>query len=159
MPNFNVPLSQDVLTIVEHEAQKRKLRSSDFASRLIEDRLKELNLLTDDLAADIDLARSLLDRAIQEAMRIVSEEEFRSSITFDTIQSLSNDADWLGDYAKLVRDDPYKTGNPLKQTINQNLGYYIKKTVGAKSMLADGKPVNVKVKGSIIQSYTRLELA
>ena len=65
----------------------------------------------------------------------------------------------FADYTTLVRDNPYKSGNPRKQTINQNLGYYIKRALGGKSVTkSDNKAVNVKVQGAIIQSYTPLKL-
>lgn len=158
MPNLNVTLSAPVQAVLENQASASNLRASDYATRLIEDRLAELGLLDEETTADISLARSLIDRATEEARRLVDEEGFRSSITFDTIQSVTADPQWLRDYAKLVRDDPFKTGSPLKQTINQNLGYFIKKVLGAKSVEGpNGRPANVKVKGSIIQSYTPLE--
>lgn len=157
MPNLSVPLSTAVFTALEEHASASNLAASDYATRLIEDHLATRGLLDDEVTEEITLARSLVDRAMQEALKIVGAGEFRSSITFDTIQSVTADPEWLGDYAKLIRDDPFKTGSPRKQTINQNLGYFIKKALAAKSVVGpNGRPANVKVKGSIIQSYTPL---
>ncbi|RYF21710.1 MAG: hypothetical protein EOO77_05515 [Oxalobacteraceae bacterium] len=157
MPSMPVTLSPAVHAALDIEASASNLRAADYATRLIEDHLAKRGLLDEEVTEEINLARSLVDRAMHEALRIVEADEFRSSITFDTIQSVSADREWLQDYAKLVRDDPFKTGSPLKQTINQNLGYFIKKAVGGKSVVGpNGRPANVKVKGSIIQSYTPL---
>jgi hypothetical protein len=135
------------------------MRVADRAVRIIEDYLIERGLLDKETEEDIHLARSLIDRTVERALHLVDSTGFRPSITFDAIQSVSEDPSWISDYATLVRDDPFKTGTPRKQTINQNLGYFIKKALGARSVLnANGKPANVKVKGSIIQSYTPLDL-
>jgi len=157
MPNLSVPLSPAVLAALEEEASASNLMAADHAARLLEDHLAKQGLLNETVTEEIGLARSLIDRAIREAFRIVEAEGFQESITFDTIQAVSADPDWLRDYTKLVRDDPFKTGIPLKQPINQNLGSFIKKALGATSVEgANNRPKNVKVKGSIIQSYTPL---
>ena len=159
MPALNVSLSENVNTAFLASAKQAGLRPADHASRILEDYLIENCLLSREDEQDVRLGRTLIERAVERALSLVKEEGFRPSITFDAIQSISSDPDWLRDYATLIRDDPYKTGSPRKQTINQNLGFYIKKALGAHSVEANNKPMNVKVKGSIIQSYTPLEIA
>ena len=158
--NLTLSLVDEVHAALVRGAEAEGLEPSRFAVLILEDHLLKMDGLLDERAkADILLGRSLIEQAVERALAIVAAEGFRNSITFDTIQAVSQDGSWLADYRALVRDDPYKTGNPRKQTINQNLGYFIKKAVGAKSMTKpDNKAVNVKVKGSIIQSYTPLEL-
>ena len=159
MPNVNVSLSAEVHSALEQDARTANLRASDQAVRIVENHLIARGLLNEDVKAEIALARSLVDRAVEEALRIVEREGFRPSITFDAIQAVCRDASWLQDYSTLIQDDPFKTGSPRKQTINQNLGYFIKKAVGANSVVGpSGRPINTKVKGSIIQSYTPLAL-
>lgn len=157
--NLTLSFADEIHAALVRGAKAEGLEPSGFTVRIVEDYLLGKDGLLDAQAkADILLGRSLIEQAVERAMEIVETEGFRSSITFDAIQAVCKDAAWLADYRALVRDDPYKTGNPRKQTINQNLGYFIKKAVGAKSVTnSDNKTVNVKVKGSIIQSYTPLE--
>ncbi|MBK9011116.1 hypothetical protein [Novosphingobium sp.] len=158
--SLTLSFSDEVHTALMLGSEAEGFEPSGYAVRIIEDYLMAKDgLLDHEAKADILLGRSLIEQAVDRALAIVAKTGFSSSITFDTIQAVSQDEAWLADYRKLVRDEPYKTGNPRKQTINQNLGYFIKKAVGAKSVTkADNKAANVKVKGSIIQSYTPLEL-
>lgn len=157
MPTLALSLTDAVLSGLSAEATASGMRVTDCAQRILEDHLIEHGRLGEEDERDIQLSRSLVSRAVDAARMIVETEGFRPSITFDAIQAVSEDPDWLRDYGTLIRDNPFKTGSPRKQTINQNLGYYIKKALGAHSVtLGDKKPKNVKVKGSIIQSYTEL---
>lgn len=156
--NFTVTLSDEMHEALAKSAERSRIDTNIHGARIIEDFLLAQNgLVPETTKRDVLLARSLIERAIDKACTIVETDGFVSSITFDAIQSVSADKTWLDDYRTLVRDDPYKTGNPRKQTINQNLGYFIKKALGARSQTQpSGRPINVKVKGSIIQSYTPL---
>jgi len=158
--NITLGITEDVHSALVASAQKAGLEPNIHAVRIIEDYLLTQEGLVGDVARrDILLSRSLVERAVERAMELVATSGFSSSITFDAIQAVSADRNWLSDYEELVRDNPYKSGNPRKQTINQNLGYFIKKAVGARSRTkTDGKAINVKVQGSIIQSYTPLEM-
>lgn len=158
--NITLGITDDIHSALVTSAQKAGLEPNIHAVRIIEDYLlSQEGLVSDEAKRDVLLGRSLIARAVERAMAIVAAEGFSSSITFDTIQAVSADPSWLSDYETLVRDNPYKSGNPRKQTINQNLGYFIKKAVGARSQAKpDGKALNVKVQGAIIQSYTPLEI-
>lgn len=158
--NLTLSLTDDVHGALARGALSFGFEPNGFAVRIIEDYLLNKDGLLDaEAKRDILLGRSLVEQAVERALTIVQTEGFRSSITYDTIEAVCQDPAWLADYRTLVRDDPYKTGNPRKQTINQNLGYFIKKALGAKSVAnADGKATNAKVKGSIIQSYTPLAM-
>jgi len=154
---FPLTLSSEFADALHKSAETQKLDPATHATRIIEDFLMEL--VSEDAQLAAALERELIKDAVEKAVEIVQTEGFRSSITFDAIQAVSANVDWIEKYRKLVRDDPYKTGNPLKHSINQNLGYYIKKELGAASITnALGRPENIKVKGSIIQSYTPLRI-
>jgi hypothetical protein len=158
--NITLGITEEIHSALASSAQKAGLELNIHAVRIIEDYLlAQKGLVSDEAKRDVLLGRSLIKRAMERATELVAANGFASSITFDAIQSVSADPSWLSDYATLVRDNPYKSGNPRKQTINQNLGYFIKKAVGARSQTnPGGKALNEKVKGSIIQSYTPLEL-
>ncbi|MES2044566.1 MAG: hypothetical protein V4475_11850 [Pseudomonadota bacterium] len=158
--NITLGIADDIHSALIASAQKAGLEPNIHAVRIIEDYLLAQDGLVSDAAKrDVLLGRSLIERAVEQAMALVAAKGFSSSITFDAIQAVSADRDWLSDYEKLVRDNPYKSGNPRKQTINQNLGHFIKKAVGARSQTKpDGKALNLKVQGAIIQSYTPLEM-
>jgi hypothetical protein len=149
-----------VFTALQESAAAAGMDEGIHAVRIIEDYLlSQGSLIDQDVRHDILTSRSLISRAVDAALAITQSGYSGSDITIKAIQAVSADESWLADYRSLVRDDPYKTGNPRKQTINQNLGYFIKKAVGGRSVLADnGKAANVKVVGSIIQSYTPLIL-
>lgn len=157
--NITLNITSEVQNALELSAERFGLDANVHAVRIVEDYLLGNGLLADDVGRDILLSRSLIERVVEKAVGIIASGEFESSITFDAIQMACADDEWLSDYKTLVRDDPFKSGNPRKQVINQNLGYFIKKAVGARSKTKpDGKPMNVKVTGSIIQSYTPLEI-
>lgn len=158
--NITLGISDEIHAALVSSAQEARLELNIHAVRIIEDYLlAQKGLVSDETKRDVLLGRSLIERAVERATELIAANGFSSSITFDAIQAVSADPAWLSDYETLVRDNPYKSGNPRKQTINQNLGYFIKKAVGARSQTSPGgKALNEKVKGSIIQSYTPLEL-
>jgi hypothetical protein len=157
--NLTLSFSNEVHAALLADAKKQGFDVGIYAVRIIENHLLQVpGLLNHDTRTSISLARELIEQAVATAKDLVHQKGFSPSITFDAIQTVSADKQWLQNYADLVGDDPYKTGNPRKQTINQDLGYFIKKSLDARSVKVNGKPRNVKVKGSIIQSYTELEV-
>lgn len=158
MKKLTLLLSNGVLEALTADAHAKNLDLGVHANRILEDYLLKHDKIADTVTKDeIVLGRELIDRAVQMARKL-GEISLPPSITFDAIQAVSADKDWIEKYEKLVGDNPFKHGNPKKHTINQNLGYYIKKALGADSATkADGSPMNIKVTGSIIQSYTPLK--
>ena len=155
--NIALKLTGERRAAFAQDAENKKLDESTHATRIVEDYMLKSGLLGPEDQRDIPLERRLIEAAADKAEEL-AREGFGPSITYDAIEVVSADPKWIADYEVLVRDNPYKHGNPRKQTINQNLGYYIKKRLRAKSVTKpDGKPVNVKVNSSIIQSYTPLE--
>lgn len=158
MKQLTLSLSNGVWEALTADACAKKLDPGVHANRILEDYLLKHGKIADTVTKDeIVLSRELIERAVLMAMKL-GEKSLPPSITFDVIQTVSAEKDWIEKYEKLVGDNPFKHGNPKKHTINQNLGYYIKKALGAESATnADGSPMNVKVTGSIIQSYTPLK--
>ena len=156
--NIALKLTPERRAAFAADAAKHKLDESSHATRIIEKyMLGEEGLLGADDKRDIPLEHRLIDQAADKAEDLWAKGA-PASVTYNAIEAVAADPTWIAEYEVLVRDNPYKHGNPRKQTINQNLGYYIKKRLRAKSVTKpDGKPVNVKVNSSIIQSYTPLK--
>src|SRR5690348_8440373 len=135
--NLSLALANPVYRALQNSAAAAGMDEGIHASRIIEDYLlSQGSLIDEEVRHDILVSRSLIARAVDAALAIRQSGYLDSDITFKAIQAVSADDSWLSDYRSLVRDDPYKTGNPRKQTINQNLGYFIKKAVGGRSLLA-----------------------
>lgn len=148
--------SDTIKTAIDAAAAQRNLAPKDLIGRLTEDYLAANKFLDATTESDIKLSRELLDEAVAKALHIRETEGFSRDITYKTISQLCEDTHWIEKYTQLVKANPYKHGNREKVTINQNLGYYIKRALGAQSEMKNGRPVNEKVTGSIIQSYTPL---
>ncbi|MDK2756813.1 hypothetical protein [Blastomonas fulva] len=131
---------------------------TDYVTDILERHALDGPFMTEQDKSDLELLHSLTERVVETAVRLVAEGQFRDSITADSIAICEQDEKWLADYRKYVRDEPYKNGNPRKGNINPNFGYWVKKSLGAKSKMKDKKAENRKVLGSVIQSYTPLEL-
>ncbi len=131
---------------------------TDYVTDILERHALDGPFMTEQDKSDLELLHSLTERVVETAVRLVAEGQFRDSITADSIAICEQDEKWLADYRKYVRDEPYKNGNSRKGNINPNFGYWVKKSLGAKSKMKDKKAENRKVLGSVIQSYTPLEL-
>jgi hypothetical protein len=161
MAELKTRISLSILSAIfgalEREAMIENMDVTDIAERILETHTLNAGYLNPDEKEEISMYRSLIQRVINTAMQIAKEQGCKDTITADTIEVCMANAEWRADYTRYVGDDPYKNGNPKKQNINPSFGYWIKKSLGAKSKMKDGKPENRKVLGSIIQSYTPLE--
>ena len=106
------------------------------------------------------LYRELSVQVADAAEEIVSEMGIcPPDITAKAIHRCQNDPAWLAGYATCVQGDPFAPSNEYKRNLNPNLGYRVKKRLGASNCLnANGKDQIVKVKDLVIQSYTALEI-
>jgi hypothetical protein len=161
MPEQKTRISLSILSPVyealELEARDQTLDVVDLAERILEEHALAGSFMNADDKGDVRMYRSLIQRVINAASSLVEKDGFCDSITADTVAFCMTNAEWRADYSKYIGGDAYKNGNPKKQNINPSFGYWIKKTLGAKSKMKNGKPENRKVLGSIIQSYTPLE--
>lgn len=142
---------------LDREAKLENMEATDLAERILEAHALKGTHLGAEEKKEINMYRWLIAKVTEKAEEIVSKHGFQESITADAIAACMADLEWEKTYTAYVGDNPYRNGNPKKQNINPSFGYWIKKTLGAKSKLKDGKPENRKVIGSIIQSYTPLE--
>lgn len=103
------------------------------------------------------MGRELINQVVEVARRRCREGKFAPTITLDAIGECTDDPAWAATYREYVEDDIYKHGNPLK-AINREFGFRVRAAIGGRVKKDDnGKPINVKVTGAIIQSYTLMD--
>lgn len=99
----------------------------------------------------------LTECAVYEALELCRGGKRSRTITLDAIRVCTRDHVWASLYRFYVGDDIFKHGLPAKGEINREFGWKIKRAVGGEvEKDANGKPVNQKVLGEIIQSFTPL---
>lgn len=99
----------------------------------------------------------LVDYAVCEALEMCQAGKRSRTITRDAIQACTRDPVWAAHYRFYVGDDIFKNGVEAKGEINRELGWQIKRAVGGEvEKDANGKTINQKVLGEIIQSFTPL---
>jgi hypothetical protein len=159
-PPFSLTLAATVRAALEIEAKDKPCSLTDLCQLILERHVLAAGYLDDADANALRVMRELVSAAVEAAQRIRDDEGLIPDITDRAIRDCIADRDWLAKYAAFVQDDPFKSGVPGKRDINQNIGYWIKRSLGAKTIIDNkGKPANVKVLASIIQSYTPLKPA
>lgn len=141
-------------------AAKEGRDPSELIVDLIEKRVIADETLDDYTKRRLRLRDQILDGVVEAATAIKEAGNFAESITHDAIALCLADPAWRHAYAEYVEDDIYKAGNPLKGPINREIGYRVRRAMNGDVIKdkATGKPLNVKVLGSIIQSYTPMRL-
>jgi hypothetical protein len=155
---MTVVLPRFIVEALKVGAMKEKRELNEHIQRLLADLLKkETPQEYQGEAGEFQLMWTLVDRAAEEAKKIAAEHGVTRSITLDAIRACKADPKWLAGYAEFVQDDIYKSGIPRKGTINREIGFRIRAAVnGTVELNANGKPVNVRVPGEIIQTYTAM---
>lgn len=141
----------------EAKAQGREI--DEHIKRILAKYAFDKKLLEGTSREEIEKRWSLVQRAVEVAISICRRDGFCPEITCKAVHECSQDPQWLADYEFYVRDNAFKHGNPRKTKINREIGNSICKALGARAVKrADGKSKMVHVLGSIIQTYTVLEL-
>lgn len=110
---------------------------------------------------DIELYRSLTIQVADAAERITQQQGWREDITLLAIKEKQRDPVWLAGYKRLIGDEnAYAIGNPVKSSVNQNFGQYVKVRLNAKNKVDEnGKRMTRQVVGELVRTYTLLEPA
>lgn len=104
------------------------------------------------------LREALIEEAVEHARNLCRTGQFSESITLRVFQDLKADSKWLGRYEDVIGDNPFKTGNEIKNSLNQEIGYRIRYGVDGTVLKEKGKSVIAKAPpGELIQSYTVFE--
>ena len=151
----SMTLRTSVYNALQEEAQKARMDFYDHMQRVLTEHVISTGSLPAEEAEMSRLFYSLVDRAVAAAKAICREGKFDEDITLRAIKRAKEDQTWTEDYAAYVQDDIYRTGNPRKGPINREIGFCIRAGIGGTVMKGpDGKSINKKVTGEIIQSYT-----
>lgn len=111
-------------------------------------------------AREFEMRASLIERVGQTALRVLRRDGFDPHISLKTINALIDDKQWLGDYEAYIGGNAFRHGNPVKASLNREIGGQIRKAIGGKvAKTSDGNPVMVQVAGSIVQRYTVMQSA
>lgn len=107
---------------------------------------------------DIHLYRSLTIEVADAAERLTQDRGWKEDITLLAIREKQSDPGWLARYKELIGDENiYALGNPIKSSINQNFGQYVKVRLNAKNKVdANGKRVTRQVSGELVRTFTLL---
>lgn len=142
---------------IQNEGRVKGREVGEHIQRLLAEHAIEQKLLDDATVVEFEMKESLVQRAVDTACRIIRDGGFAPDITHKAFNVCMADPEWAADYEAHVKDNPYKHGNRRKGPINKEIGLRIRKGIGGRVKLSDGKPVKIPVVGSIIQSFTEME--
>ena len=150
-------LQAPIYEALKRSAAKRGLDVNTHMQNVLTDHVIDDDTLDAETRAQIELGRSLIDRAVETAKQRCRDGLFARTITLDTFQACTADPKWAADYKTYVGADIFKHGNPLKR-INREIGFRIRAAIGGEVEKDDtGAAVNAKVLGEVIQSYTPMK--
>jgi len=148
---FGLPLHNALMA----EAATLRREFTEHVQHLLYEHAIEKGFLVGEDVLRIKLFWELVDDVKEAAKDLCRAGKFARSITKDAIDICLRNDGWVAKYKQYVKDDIFKHGNPLKGHINREIGARVRQGIGGEVELgADGKAINVKVVGSIIQSYT-----
>ncbi len=151
---ISIRLDGPIYAALQTEGRGKGRDIGDHIQRILADHVIDQKLMDEATGIEYAMKESLIDRAVDTAIRIIREGRFGPDITYKTFGECMENKQWAEDYEAYVQDNPYKHGNPRKSPINQDIGSRIRKAIGGKVTKLDGKTAKTPVTGSVIQSYT-----
>jgi len=153
---FTLTLDRRVVAAIQKVLEGRDMNL--YLQHLIVAHVINADLIDPTIGKEFDLKVSLLTRVHETARNIFRAQGFSPDFTEKVVRASEADPQWLDDYAAVVGDDPYKTGNPRKHKINRAIGACVREAIGGVVATSpNGKPILEPVSGSIIQKFTRME--
>lgn len=147
-------LQTSLYKALKKSAVKQGIDPYEIIVKLVEDYTMKDGTLDEYTRKRVVLGRELLHTVVETAKKRCLNGHFTENITLETIKECRENSEWVEKYREYVEDDIFKSGNPLK-AINREFGFHIRLAIGGDVKKdAAGKPVNVKIAGEIIQSYT-----
>lgn len=150
-----VPFAAPLYHALMSEASAQRREFTEHVQRVLYEHAFGAGYLNDEDKARVKLMWELVDEVVEVAKQLCRDGKFTRAITNDAIEVCVQNPKWASKYKDYVKDDIFKSGNPLKGTINREIGYRVRQGIGGTvETTPDGKATNAKVTGSIIQSYT-----
>ena len=162
MPDFHkftLSLPQGLYDAYERAAEAKRQPTLDLIRDILRDCAASAGWDTGGQDFDIQLYRSLTVEVADAAERLIKQAgEWDEDITLLAIREKQKDPIWLAGYKALIGDENvYALGNPVKSSVNQNFGQYVKVRLKAKNKTDEnGKRVTRQVSGELVRTYTLL---
>lgn len=156
---FSLSLPKSVYESLEAEAATKSRDEQDFMRWILIEHAIQSGFLNKKEQDILSLYRDICDRVANKAIELNDTEGFSPDVTLRAIRECQSDSQWLADYRRYIEDDnEFAEKNPRKASLNQNIGYRVKRALEAELDLgAKGKKIVVKVNGELIKSYSRLK--
>lgn len=148
-------LDGSISKVIERLATEAGFETSAYVLRLARLHAAQSGLMSEEESERILVTDSLLLRAVAKARELDRAGEFDAHFTLKVLKALFADTAFMADYERAIGGDAMARGNPLKASLNMNLGWHIKSAVGADP--AKESPRRAQVRGLPIQSYTLLK--
>jgi hypothetical protein len=155
---FSLSLPQGLYDAYERAAEAKGQPTLDLIRDVLHDNAISQDWDIGDQDFDIHLYRSLTIEVADAAEHLKDANGWNEDITLLAIREKQKDPIWLAGYKKLIGDDNvYALGNPIKSSVNQNFGQYVKVRLNAKNKVDEnGKRMTRQVSGELVRTYTLL---
>ena len=154
--NVAFSLEPKVRTRLAEEARKEGMELGNYLQKVLENHLLEIAPEGDPLAACIHAKRAVIDRVVTLAKDLDAQGRFDEHFILTVMKTAAADESFMARYATAI-DAEGKEADRTRQTLNQQLGRLIRKSVDAKALKTEADRVSrAQVSGEIISSYTLL---
>lgn len=155
---FSLSLPGYIVTPLTAEADDRGLSLTELIRDILADHVTGRPYMPQEDKDWLRLYRGLSDDVARHAQDIVTEIGFVEDITARAVKRAQQDQTWLDGYKTCIRSgDIFGKDNPLKTSINQNIGYRVRLAVGGEVIKnPKGRAVMGTCKGLVIKSFSKL---
>ncbi len=151
---LSMSLDATVAEALALEARDKGTEMTHLIQRVLGDHAADAGFMPEDQSARLRAFWWLVDTAKARAQEIVAASGPHADITARACAACEADPVWLERYEGYIGGPARAIGNPEKGPVNREIGFRIREVLDAEVLKKDGKSVNQKVAGSIIQSFT-----
>jgi hypothetical protein len=154
---FSIRLAPQVYEALRREAQQQGREVGELTQRILTRHAIDAQLLDQTTVDDHEARQRLIDRAVEVALRLKRDEGIARDIINKVFLAGMADEAWLGTYAAYAGGDPFQHNNPKKSSLNREIGMRIRRAIGGRVAMFNGKAIKTLVRNSIIQMFTEME--
>lgn len=155
---LSLSLPDEIGAALHAEARENGISLTDLIRELLIGHAAKSPHLAEDYRAWLLLYRELSSDVARIAVELRARDGFSEDITARAVDVAQSDPDWLARYARCIGADPFAGGNPLKTSLNQNIGARVRTALGAEVQKnARGRALTGLVDGLVIKSYSKLK--